>query len=109
MIIDESTLARGIAPAKVMIAQLHHLRTLAERPSVTVRIDPLATRVPVMSPPLTVLGFTDPGDADVAISYDPGGHVTITKDGSDVQAMLTAFTTLTKSRALAHRLVAHDQ
>lgn len=97
VIIDESALARRIAPAAIMAAQLDHLRTSAARPSVTVHIAPLAAPIPVLSPSFAVLSFTDPSDADVAITYGPGSHVTISTDGSDVQVMLTTFTTLAKA------------
>lgn len=97
MIIDEPALVRRIASAAVMAAQLDHLRTFATRRSVIVQIATLAAQVPVLSPPFTMLSFTDPTDTDVAVSYGPGNHVTISTDDNDFKDMLTTFTTLTKS------------
>lgn len=94
MILDEAALLRSIASANVMAAQLDHLLTLAMRPSVIVQIAPLAMRVPVLSPPFTVLSFTDMADEDVAVSYDLGGQLTIAAPYRDASVTLATFATL---------------
>lgn len=74
MVLDESVLVRRIPAADVMATQLDHLSAVAARDSVAVQISALAKQLPVLSPPFTVLSFTDPSDTDIAASYGPDGQ-----------------------------------
>lgn len=93
-VIDESALLRSIAPADVMAAQLDHLRALADRAFLTLQITALGKHLPVLSAPFSLLSYTDPADAGVAVNYGPGGRVIISTDDSDVHAMQITFAAL---------------
>jgi transcriptional regulator with XRE-family HTH domain len=67
-VIDEAALRRAICPANVMTAQLEHLLTVADSPSVTVPVAALDGRWPVFRPSYTLLGFPDEEDS-VAACY----------------------------------------
>lgn len=68
VVLDEAVVERlkGIADAEIVEEQLAHLRSLAARPTVTVRIVPFA-HGPYAggSTPFILLGFPDPADSDL--------------------------------------------
>lgn len=97
LLIDESALVRRIASADVMAAQLDHLRAIADRDSVAVQITALARQLPVLSPSFAVLSFTDPSDTDIAASYGPDSQLLIRSGDSDVNGLVTTFTTLAQA------------
>jgi hypothetical protein len=68
VVIDEAVIRRlhGIADPEIVEEQMAHLRSVAARPTVTVRIVPFA-RGPYRggSTPFILLGFPDPTDGDL--------------------------------------------
>jgi len=65
--IDEAVLLRRVGGAEVMREQVRHLLALAERPSVTLVVAPLASDGnPALGGNFELLSFTGRKDADVA-------------------------------------------
>jgi transcriptional regulator with XRE-family HTH domain len=59
LVVDEAALRRPIAPAPVMAGQLEYLLTLTAVPVLTLQVVPSDSPRPVLSPPFTLLDFSD--------------------------------------------------
>ena len=98
LILDEAVLLRSIGPPAVMRRQLARLIDAGSEPTVTIqvlRLDGPPGRV--LTPTFGILGFTEPGDTDVACAEGMRGQVQLEQRIADVQAMRVTFEALSKS------------
>jgi transcriptional regulator with XRE-family HTH domain len=93
LIIDECALARPIAPADVIAAQLSHLLIAARDKATTVQVIAAQPGPALICPAFTLLDFAHQA-SPAGYSHGPGGHVTMAKGGGSVQAMETMFDAL---------------
>jgi transcriptional regulator with XRE-family HTH domain len=92
VVLDESILQRRIGDEQVMYRQLMHLRELADRPNITIRILPLAAQHTVLGPAFVIFHFVT----------DTGG---ILQDVVASEQLKTVFTVEGEQEAYLHRLV----
>lgn len=97
LILDESVLLRSVGSAQVMTGQLTHLLTIADDPSITVRVVRLNTVRPVLCPTFTLLRLPDAEDPDIACLESIGGHVDIERRAAEVAALRIMFEALAGS------------
>jgi transcriptional regulator with XRE-family HTH domain len=95
LIISETALRRPVAPPQVMTAQFSHLLDLAAQPTATVQIT--TTTAPVLSPPFTLLTYTDPATPPVTCYHGPAGQVILTRRTADTRTASATFTALTQT------------
>ena len=103
-VIDESVLARGVAPAPVMRAQLAHLVRQAQRPNITVRVLALTGRQSVLTGAFTYMKFAQVHDVpmhDMVIVEHLTGSEQV-EDENESYKYFTAFRALTE-RAQSER------
>ena len=103
-VIDESVLARGVAPAPVMRAQLAHLVRQAQRPNITVRVLALTGQQSVLTGAFTYMKFAQvhhvPMHDMVIVEHLTGSEQV--EDENESYKYFTAFRALT-DRALSER------
>jgi transcriptional regulator with XRE-family HTH domain len=92
VVLDESILRRRIGDERVMYRQLMHLRELAERPNITIRVLPLDAQHTVLGPAFVIFHFV----------ADTGG---ILQDVVASEQLKTVFTVEDEQEAYLHRLV----
>jgi transcriptional regulator with XRE-family HTH domain len=92
VVLDESILRRRIGDEQVMYRQLMHLRELADRPNITIRILPLAAQHTVLGPAFVIFHFV----------ADTGGTL---QDVVASEQLKTVFTVEGEQEAYLHRLV----
>ena len=97
LILDESVLLRSVGSARVMADQLTRLLTIADNPTVTVRVVRLQTVRPVLCPSFTLLRLPDADDPDIACLESIGGHVDLRRRAADVAVLRTMFEALARS------------
>lgn len=74
-ILDEAVIHRAVSGPDVMRRQLRHMRELAERPNVTIRVVPFAHGIyPLMRGAYVLFEFPDPEDEDVLYLETPEGE-----------------------------------
>lgn len=78
-----------------MTAQYRHLLDLAAQPAAVVQIT--ATTAPVLSPPFTLLTYTDPATPPVTCYHGPAGQIILTRRAADTRAARAAFAALTQA------------
>lgn len=103
-VIDESVLARGVAPAPVMRAQLAHLVRQAQLPNITVRVLALTGQQSVLTGAFTYMKFAQVHDVpmhDMVIVEHLTGSEQV-EDENESYKYFTAFRALT-DRALTER------
>jgi transcriptional regulator with XRE-family HTH domain len=86
LVIEEAALLRRIGSADVTATQLEHLLIAAADPAVTIQVARLAATRTVLSPPFTMLTFTQPTGPAVAWSHGLSGHTMVTTCQRDVAA-----------------------
>ncbi|WP_052850227.1 helix-turn-helix domain-containing protein [Streptomyces avicenniae] len=90
-LIEESALRRRVGGPEVMYRQLAHLRALAARPGVTIRVTPLhTTHIALMSGPVQYLRFRAPELAD-RLLLQTGDGATVTEQADVVRHYLMAL------------------
>lgn len=97
VILDESVLLRSVGSRQVMADQLAHLRTIADNPSITMRVICLATARPVLSPSFTLLSIPGTPDTVIACLESIGGQIDISRRAGDVDAAQYMFQALGQS------------
>jgi transcriptional regulator with XRE-family HTH domain len=103
-IIDESVLARGVAPAPVMRGQIAHLVRQAQQPNITVQVLTLTGRQSVMTGAFTYMKFAQVHDVpmhDMVIVEHLTGSEQV-EDENESYKYFTAFRALA-DRALPER------
>ena len=101
-IVDESALRRLVGGVGVMRAQLRHLASQAELPTVCLQVLPVSIGVHSgMNGSFTVLGFADPAEPDVAYLEHTVSAVHLEKD-AEVSTCTLVFDRL-RSEALSPR------
>lgn len=103
-VIDESVLARAVAPAPVMRAQLAHLVRQAQLPNITVRVLALTGQQSVLTGAFTYMKFAQVHDVpmhDMVIVEHLTGSEQV-EDENESYKYFTAFRALT-DRALTER------
>lgn len=97
LILDEAALLRSVGTKQVMADQLGHLRTVADDPSLTVRVIRFAATRPVLCPAFTLLELPGTQDPDIACFESIGGHVDIRRHAAEVADLRTMFKALASS------------
>jgi hypothetical protein len=81
-ILDEAVIRRVVGGPDVMRRQLNHLRELAQRPNITVRIMPFTEGIyPRLRVPYVLFEFPLPEDEDILFIENPQGGM-IVREGS---------------------------
>lgn len=97
LVIDQVALLTPVADADIMACQLHSLLASAAAPGVTIQVIPLAMPAPVLSPPFSVLTFSEPGTPAVTCCHGPGGQILLSRRAADARAAVTTFSALTRT------------
>jgi transcriptional regulator with XRE-family HTH domain len=83
-ILDEAVVRRVVGGPDLMRGQLRHLKELAARPNITVRIVPFSAGLyPRLRVPFVILEFPDPDDEDLLIIENPAGSMIIRESSPD--------------------------
>jgi transcriptional regulator with XRE-family HTH domain len=93
LIIDQTALARPVAPAHIMARQYRHLTAIGAAPAVTLQVTTPASNPPVLTGSFTLLTFTDPA-GQVTCHQAPAGRIIITRRPADTRTTLDTFRTL---------------
>jgi transcriptional regulator with XRE-family HTH domain len=98
LVLDESVLLRSIGSPGVLRGQLDQLAEACSEPTVSIQVLGLAaTQRTVLASSFAILGFTEPGDADVACAEGIRGQVLLEQRGAEVRALRQTFDTLSSS------------
>jgi transcriptional regulator with XRE-family HTH domain len=93
-ILDEAVIRRVVGGPGIMLLQLSHLLTNAERPSVTMQILPFSCGAHAAhGGPFSILEFPDRTDSEVAYVESVAGYIYLEKE-RDVRARSEAFNRL---------------
>lgn len=101
-LLDQAVICREVGGRQVMAAQLRHLLTLTETPTVTIQVIPFSagSYATMSSGGTTVLGFEDDQDPDaVYLEYMGGGEWV--EFGDDVQTFVASFYDVANEAALS--------
>ncbi|WP_158880961.1 helix-turn-helix domain-containing protein [Amycolatopsis anabasis] len=100
-IIDEAVLRRVVGGPEVMAEQLQHLLSAAARRNITIQVVPFSVGAyGTMSGQVTILGFEDEADPDLAYLDYPAGGETV-ENQRDVQAFADTFEHVSRKVALS--------
>ncbi len=94
LVMDESALLRPVGGPRVLAGQLRRLAGHAADLKATLQVVALTGAGQPVSPPFTVLSFSERQDADVACMPGIGGQLVFARRGADVRAARDAFDAL---------------
>lgn len=85
-IVDEAVIRRVVGGPDLMRRQLRHLKDMARRPDITVRIVPFVRGMyPRLRVPFVILEFAGPEDEDILVVENPAGSM-IVRESSPTDA-----------------------
>jgi len=89
-VLDEAVIRRVVGATDVMRRQLRHLKELAQRPKITIRIMPFSQGMyPRLRVPYVLFEFPDPLDEDILYIENPQGEMIVREAATEEASNVT--------------------